>query len=79
MARDELLNEVVRNLEDPLVGLRFTPRLEDHYRRTASERARRSMIGASMIGFMILALFTFDTVFVIDPFSDRPCWGSGSS
>ncbi len=29
------------------------------------------MIGASMIGFMILALFTFDTVFVIDP-SQRP-------
>ncbi len=55
--RDELLEEVTRNLASPLNPLRFTPTLEEYYRTTSDRQHRRSLIFATIIGLGILCLF----------------------
>lgn len=55
--RDELLEEVTRNLATPLNPLWFTPTLEEYYRTTIDRQHRRSVIVAIAIGLGILALF----------------------
>lgn len=57
MNRDDLLCAVVRNLENPVDPITFTPDLEDYYRSSIAAQRRSPMLAAGGIGMAILWVF----------------------